>query len=122
AAPGCGWAVQDRQILPAEDDNPGPRTEIPRALPGAVFDTLDRPADRAAAFGVDQITAQRRRLRPPRRQVGQPRGPERPSRHEHPTAFEEVRLALRVTSRRSVQPDRPGLGQGRKIAKLTQNR
>src|SRR5207302_8484791 len=67
AAPGCGRAVQDRQILPAEDDNSGPRTEIPRALPGAVFYTLDRPADRATAFGMDQVAAQRRGLRPPRR-------------------------------------------------------
>ena len=121
AAPGCGWAVQDRQILPAEDDDPGPRTQIPRALPGAVFDTLDRPADGAAAFGVDQVTAECRRLRPPRRQVGQPRGPERPSRQEHTKAFEEVRLALRVTSRKDVQPVRRSIGKGLKIAKITQN-
>src|SRR5207245_11675952 len=91
------------------------------ALPGSVLEPLDRAADGAGACGVEQVTARRRRRGPPRRQVGQPRGPKRPSSQEHTEAFEEVRLALRVASREDVQPARRSIGEGLIIAKITQN-
>src|SRR5262245_5116478 len=73
-APGHRRAVQDFQVLPAEGHGPRPGAVVTGALPGAVFQAFDRPADGSSAGVAMELTRQRGLRRPPERNLPQTRG------------------------------------------------
>src|SRR2546428_2801078 len=111
-------AVDDFQVLPSKRHHPRPRALVAGALPGAVLSFPEAASNRSNAVRASQLTREGGRLRPPARNLGQPRRSERAARQQNCERFEEIAFALRVGPAQEVEARRRATGEGLIITKI----
>src|SRR5207247_8850632 len=110
--------VNNRHMLPADSDHPGPPTRLARGLPGTVLPSLEGSPDRTDPLDPLELTCQDSYLGPPGRKLTQSGGSEGPSGQQDSDSFQGVGLTLSVPSGEEIQPGRRAVRKGAIVTKI----